>query len=739
MAMVRAAIALARPGSAGRAGAWWTGAAGAAGAVTGGAGEAGEAGISIRPSRLGWRVRPILGSAPHARRLHSALATTLDLALLYLVAAVLGVVACRFLKLPPMLGYLVVGVLIGPHALAFAQDSASVRYLAEFGVVFLMFVIGLEFNLPKLRSMRTLVFGLGLSQVALTMAATLVGHFVLVWAYATVLQGTWDMGWRGAVVLGGALSMSSTAIVVKLMAERLELDSEHGRRVMGVLLFQDLAVVPLLVLIPALGSPPDEMAWALGLALVKAVALLTLLLVGGQRVMRWWLTLVARRKSEELFMLNLLLVTLGLAWLTEHAGLSLALGAFVAGMLVAETEYKHQVETDIRPFHDVLLGLFFITIGMKLDWRPVLDQWTLVLLLTTVPVLAKFVLVALLARAFHATPGVALRTGLYLAQAGEFGFVLLTLGADRGLVAPEWMSPVLASMVLSMLATPFLILYSNRIVNKLSSSDWLMQSVALTSIAKKAIASEGHVIICGYGRSGQALARLLAPERIPYMALDLDPDRVRQAAAAGQSVVFGDAARLQSLMAAGLARAAAVVVTYHDTPSALKILALVHSHAPKVPVLVRTIDDSEIDKLKAAGATEVVPEAIEGSLMLAGHALALVGVPMKRVIRITRDARDARYGLLRGYFHGADDDTIEELGQARLMSVTLPEASAWAGHALDELALHAVGVSVVSMRRADGRVGLPAAPEPLAGGDTLVLSGLPEALALAEAKLLGRG
>jgi CPA2 family monovalent cation:H+ antiporter-2 len=231
----------------------------------------------------------------------------------------------------------------------------------------------------------------------------------------------------------------------------------------------------------------------------------------------------------------------------------------------------------------------------------------------------------------------------------------------------------------------------------------------------------------------------LAPERIPYMALDLDPDRVRQAAAAGQSVVFGDAARLQSLMAAGLARAAAVVVTYHDTPSALKILALVHSHAPKVPVLVRTIDDSEIDKLKAAGATEVVPEAIEGSLMLAGHALALVGVPMKRVIRITRDARDARDGLLRGYFHGDDDDTIEEFGQARLMSVTLPEASAWAGRALDELALHAVGVSVVSMRRADGRVGLPAAPEPLAGGDTLVLSGLPEALALAEAKLLGRG
>ncbi|MDP3224170.1 MAG: cation:proton antiporter, partial [Rubrivivax sp.] len=283
------------------------------------------------------------------------MASTLELVLLYLIAAVLGVVVCRSLKLPPMLGYLVVGVLIGPNALAIAQDSEGVKYLAEFGVVFLMFVIGLEFNLPKLKSMRTLVFGLGLSQVTLTMAGTLAGHALLVWGYSALFVGQWQMSWQGAVVLGGAISMSSTAIVVKLMAERLELDSEHGKRVMGVLLFQDLAVVPLLVLIPALSSSGEEMAMALGLAVIKAIALITLLLVGGQKVMRWWLTLVARRKSEELFMLNLLLVTLGLAYLTEHAGLSLALGAFVAGMLVAETEYKHQVETDIRPFHDVLL------------------------------------------------------------------------------------------------------------------------------------------------------------------------------------------------------------------------------------------------------------------------------------------------------------------------------------------------------------------------------------------------
>ena len=664
------------------------------------------------------------------------MASTLELVLLYLIAAVAGVSLCRLLKLPPMLGYLAVGVVIGPNATALAGDSGGVQYLAEFGVVFLMFVIGLEFNLPKLKSMRRLVFGLGLSQVSLTMLTTVTVNALLAWAF-TLAGRQWGLGWQSAVALGGALAMSSTAIVVKLMAERLELESEHGRRVMGVLLFQDLAVVPLLVLIPALASSPEALARELTLAGLKAAALLTLLLVGGQRVMRWWLTQVARRKSEELFILNLLLMTLGLAYLTEHAGLSLALGAFVAGMLIAETEYKHQVETDIRPFHDVLLGLFFITIGMKLDGHAVLAHWWLVLVLTLLPVLFKFALVTALARLFGATTGVALRTGLYLAQAGEFGFVLLALAAQQQLLPPQLHSPVLASMVLSMLATPFIVMYSNRIVMRLSANDWLMQSVEMTSIAKRSINTEAHVIIAGYGRCGQNLARILEGERIPYMALDLDPDRVRQAAAAGQSVVFGDAARLQSLMAAGLARASAVVVSYPDTASALKILHLVQAHAPKVPVIVRTLDDTDLEKLQAAGATEVVPETIEGSLMLASHALALVGVPMRRVLRLVQDQRDARYGLLRGYFHGADDDTVDALKSARLLSVTLPAAGTCVGRTLGEQALHAVGVTVVSLRRASGKVTQPDDALLLAAGDTLVLSGLPEPLALAESKLLG--
>jgi CPA2 family monovalent cation:H+ antiporter-2 len=661
------------------------------------------------------------------------MASTLELILLYLAAAIAGVIGFRMLRLPPVLGYLVAGVLIGPNALELASDTAGVRSLAEFGVVFLMFVIGLEFNLPKLRAMRTLVFGLGASQVVLTILGSVAGNLALIWGFALIGRH-WDLTWQGAVVLGSAMAMSSTALVVKLMAERLELESEHGRRVMGVLLFQDLAVVPLLVMIPALGGSAGNLVTTLVPALLKAVVVLALLLSGGQKVMRWWLTTISRRKSEELFMLSLLGVTLGMAAITELAGLSLALGAFVAGMLIAETEYKHQVETDIRPFHDVLLGLFFITIGMKLDWRTLTDEWLLVLMLTSLPILAKATLVAGLARVFGGAPGVALRTGLYLAQAGEFGFVLLTLGTENHVLQDRWVGPVLASMVLSMLASPFMILYANRIVMKLASSDWLMQSVALTSIAKRAITAEKHVIICGYGRSGQNLARMLEVERIPYMALDLDPDRVRQAAAAGQNVVFGDAARLSSLMAAGLARSSAVVVSYHDTPSALKVLHLVQTHAPRVPVVVRTIDDTDLEALRAAGATEVVPEAIEGSLMLASHALALVGVPMRRVIRLARVARDARYGLLRGFFHGADDDASGEQ-QMRLASVTVPTNGACAGRTLGESLSDADGVHVVSLRLSSGRV-VPASPEQrLASGDTLVLAGLPEPLRLAEEML----
>jgi len=656
----------------------------------------------------------------------------LELTLLLLGSAVLGVVAFRMLHLPPMLGYLAVGILIGPHALGLAEDDATTHALAEFGVVFLMFSIGLEFSLSQLLAMRRVVFGLGLAQVLLTIVATM----LFGWLIATALPPSLRIGWQGAFALGGALAMSSTAIVSKMLTERLELESPHGRKIIGILLFQDLAVVPLLILIPALGKNPEQLAPTLAWAALKAVVVLVLLLFFGQKLMRKWFTLVVKRRSQELFMLNLLLITLGAAWITEKAGLSMALGAFVAGMLVSETQYKHQVEEDIKPFRDVLLGLFFITVGMLLNVHVVIEHWALVLLLLVGPVLLKFALIALLAKLFGASDGVAMRTGLALAQAGEFGFVLLTLTANAALIDPFVIQLVLASMVLSMLAAPFIIAKSDRIVMKIAANEWMMQSLQLTQLASRTMALQKHVIVAGFGRSGQSLATLLGEEKVAYQALDLDPERVQEAQAAGANVAYGDAARRESLIAAGIYRASALVITYADTPSALKVLALVHELAPTLPVIVRSHDDSDLDLLKQAGAAEVVPEALEGSLMLASHALVMMGVPLRRVVHRVQSARDERYAALRGYFHGASDaaDDPEHL-YVRLHSVILRDDAGAVGKRIDQLALGELGAEITTIRRGKQRLDVTTHTQ-LEAGDVVVLRGAADAVTRAEGRLL---
>ncbi|WP_073222697.1 monovalent cation:proton antiporter family protein [Massilia sp. CF038] len=656
----------------------------------------------------------------------------LELTLMLLGSAVLGVVAFRMLHLPPMLGYLAVGILIGPHALALADNSATTDTLAEFGVVFLMFSIGLEFSLSQLMAMRRIVFGLGLAQVVLTIVATM----LFGWILSTQLPPSIRISWQAAFALGGALAMSSTAIVVKMLTERLELESPHGRKIIGILLFQDLAVVPLLILIPSLGKPPEELASTLAVAGLKAVFVLVLLLFIGQKIMRKWFTIVVKRRSQELFMLNLLLITLGAAWITERAGLSLALGAFVAGMLISETQYKHQVEEDIKPFRDVLLGLFFITVGMKLNVALVLSNWWLVLLLLCGPVLLKFALIALLAKLFGASDGTSMRTGLALAQAGEFGFVLLTLTAGANLIDPFIIQLVLASMVLSMLVAPFLIEKSDQIVMKISSNEWMLQSLQLTQIATRTMASQKHVIVAGFGRSGQSLATLLSEEKIAYQALDLDPERVQEAQAGGANVSYGDAGRKESLIAAGLYRASALVITYANTPSAMKVLHLVHELAPTLPVIVRSHDDTDLDILKKAGAAEVVPEALEGSLMLASHALVMMGVPLRRVVHRVQSARDERYAALRGYFHGASDVGDDpEHTYVRLHSVTLRDDAGAIGKRIEALALQEVGAEVATIRRGKDRLEVTPRTE-LEMGDVVVLRGSADAVDRAEKRLL---
>ena len=658
--------------------------------------------------------------------------SVLQLTLFLLASGVAGVLIFRYFGLPPILGYLAAGVLIGPHALGLASDSETVKYLAEFGVVFLMFSIGLEFNIHKLRSMRKIVFGLGASQVILTIVLTIPIGLMIAWIY--------PMSWQAALALGGALSMSSTAIVTKILSDRMELETEQGRNVVGILLFQDLAVVFLLILIPSLAQSGKDLITDISIALVKISLALVLIFYIGQNVMSRWFKFVAGYRSQELFMLNLLLIVLGMSALTEHFGLSMALGAFLAGMLISETPYRHEVEDDIKPFRDVLLGLFFITIGMLLDPVVIYEQWILVLLLFVLPLVFKFGLIAILARGFGSSSGISIRTGLCLAQAGEFGFVLLNQIDGLHMIDPAFSQAVLAAMLLSMLIAPFLIQYSDQIALRFASNEWLLQSLALTKVATKSVRNKDHVIICGFGRSGQALAKMLDQENISYLALDLDPDRIADAVAGGSHVVYGDATRENVLVAAGLSRAKALVISFADTPASLKILRLVEGLKPGMTALVRTRDDADLEKLQSAGATEVIPELIEGSLMLASHVLLMMGVPMRKVVRRITDAREERYGLLRGYFRGAEDDEVSTNQSWHLHSVPLQEGAQALGRRLSELSLDEDGVSIQAVRRKlteSDYTKLDLAEDPvLQQGDIVVLSGSPESIDLAEARLL---
>jgi CPA2 family monovalent cation:H+ antiporter-2 len=653
--------------------------------------------------------------------------SSLHLILILLAVAVGVVVLFRILRLPAMLGYLLVGILIGPHALGWIPDAPETRHLAEFGVVFLMFSIGLEFSLARLRAMQRLVFGLGTAQVVATM--------VLVMLSSLFFQ----LDWRAGLALGGILAMSSTAIVSKMLVERAELNSPHGQKIMGVLLFQDLAVVPLIIVIPALGESGAELGTTIAIAMFKAVVLLTALLTFGQRLLRPWFHVVAGQKSSELFMLNVLLFTLGMAWLTELSGLSLALGAFVAGMLISETEYRYQVEEDIKPFRDVLLGLFFVTIGMMLDMHAVLAGWAWILLILLVLIPFKAAVVALLARGFAGEWGTALRTGLGLAQAGEFGFVLLTLAGEVHLLADDVMQNVLAAMLISMLIAPFLIQHAEAIVRRLSPQEWMNRAMLMHQIAVSSMSSKQHIIVCGYGRSGQALARFLTEEGISFIALDLDSRRVHEASTAGERVVYGDAGKNEVLKAAGLMRAKALVITYDDKHSALKILHHVQASRPDLPVVVRTADDTHIAALKQAGAAEVVAEVTEGSVMLASQALLLSGVPLSRVIRQIQETRAKRYSMFSGYFRNAPatdgvGESTESL-QQRFQNVMLNVGDAAVGRRLREIKLADLNIEVNAVRRHNVEGSQPSGDMVLRAGDVLVMLGQAVTLEAAEKRL----
>lgn len=559
-----------------------------------------------------------------------------DSLILILFSAVLVIVVARRLNIPLIIAYIVIGIIAGSPVLGWIPDTTATHTLAKFGVVFLMFTIGLEFSLNKMIKMRSIVFGLGAAQVVLT-------------AGITIALGYWlGMSLIQSVVIGCIVTMSSTAIVSKQLVDQNELGSPHGQYAIAILLFQDLAVIPFFILISSFSQQDVSVHLIIWASVGKTVLAVGVILAVGFWLLRPAFKEIVLSESLELFTLSVLLVTLSAAWFTNRMGLSLALGGFIAGMMLGETEFRHQIESTIRPFRDLLLGLFFITVGMLFKVEEMAQIWPWVLLLFAALTFFKILLIGLLTYVADRKVDVAAKTGLILAQGGEFGFALLTLALSDNLLPSLYGQVVLGALLFSMAIAPILIRYNDAIVRYFLPEKWRTEQQEVqgdTSAFTKNLTN--HVIICGFGRTGYNITKILMAQEIPCIALDLDYPRVMHGQEDGFSIIYGDAAEYDILRSVNIKQAKAVVVAFDKPLTAKKILQQVRSHHKKLPIYVRTADDTELETMQAAGATEVIPTSLEISMTIASHVLLELGVNTNQVTRTMNKLRMNRYEKLR--------------------------------------------------------------------------------------------
>lgn len=636
----------------------------------------------------------------------------------------------RKLRLSIILGYLLVGALLGPHAIGIMHNSSYAKHLAEFGIVFLMFTVGLEFSLPKLFSLRYSVFVIGSLQVLLTILITTVCGIFL------------GMGKLAALTVGSIVAMSSTAIVVKQLSDQLELQSRHGLNAVGILLFQDLAVIPLIILIAELSQGDESNLVSLLMwALIKGSLAILLIFMAGRWLLKPLFHQISKTRDIELFTLTVLLVTLTGAWLTNLFGLSYALGAFLAGLMLAETEFRHQIEVEIRPFRDILLGLFFITIGMLADVHSWYDTWVWILLLVVALVIGKMLLITIITRLSGNDLPSATRTGIVLAQGGEFGFAILTLALSKSILPADYGQVVLAALLISIAISPILIRFNKKITafilpKKIKSSEEQAKQ-HIGSTAKKL---KQHIIICGYGRVGQQISRLVDKIKVPFIGLDLDPELIRFATLAGDNVFYGDPTHPGILNAAGLKNAKLLVISFNDLRASIQILSIVKQNHPNLPVLVRCKDEFELKQLKNYGATHIVAEIFETSLTLAYHLLNIIDIPKAKSTQLIQDMRSKDYDLLLKVFTGSYEETMADenapLGQLKPILIT--EGDYCVNKKLKDLDLASTGVELIAIRRGETKFLKPHSNTKIEVNNIIIVYGTPTNLEEAE-KLLLRG
>ncbi|MCP4923432.1 MAG: hypothetical protein GY915_05295 [bacterium] len=545
--------------------------------------------------------------------------------LIFLSAAVVVVAFFRWFKASPILGYLFAGLAIGPYALGIIDDIEGTKALGDFGVVFLMFTIGLKMPFQRLRILRRYVFGLGAAQVVLT-ACLLAG-------IATLL----NIPAKEAILIGTVLALSSTAVGLQVLSERGETASRFGRVSFAILLFQDLAVVLLLVLIVSLNQEGQSLSAILGMAFAKAVGVLLTIILIGRVLLRPIYRMIASLKNQELFVATNLLVVLATGLLTSKAGLSMELGAFLAGLLLSETEYRHQVEADIQPFYGLLLGLFFMTVGMNIDIGLFIERFQDVLLITFSLISLKMVLLVGLSRLFNLNWGSALRVGFLLAGGGEFVFIIFDPAVEAGVLSAETSALLYVAVAVSMGLTPLLSILGKYLGDRISAGE---SEATLSTAASEVEDLRNHVIIAGFGRVGKLMAQLFTKQMIPFVVIDNDMAKVSEGRARGFPVFFGDARRAMVMRTIGAEKARTVVVSIDDPQASMRTAMMLRRNFPAVDVCARVRDGAYEAKLAQAGVTVVMPENLEPTLQLTTAALKAMGTPLDEVNQVITSFRE---------------------------------------------------------------------------------------------------
>lgn len=553
-----------------------------------------------------------------------------------LLAAVITVASCRTVRLSPIIGYLAAGAVIGPYGLGIAANVGSQQGIAEFGVIFLLFIIGIELSLERLRSMRKHVFGFGGAQVLIT--GFIIGAFIF------GIGGTSPQ----AIIIGGGLALSSTAVVLQVINEQGEKSSQVGRIALAVLILQDLVVIPLLVFVSLLKTPSADFSAVLVNAAFNAVVGIVVIFTLGNILLKPLFRFIAALDNTELFTATALLVVLGAALATNMAGLSPALGAFVAGLLIAESEFKPQVEADVLPFKGLLLGLFFMSVGMSLNIDTLRESFVVIIGLTIALMTTKALIIMGLSRLFHFSLSTAIHVGVLLAQGSEFAFVLLGIAADHGILETPLAQMLMVVITVSMTLTPMLADVAQRFA-------FVLEKYAISrpeTMIEETIDLHQHVIICGYGRVGHTVARLLQSEDISYVAIDMDSLLTSRERKRGVPVYYGDTTRVHVLNALGINRARAVIVTHNDTRVAQQTIQTIRELNHDLPIIARAKNIEQVQKLESAGANLAVAEMFETSLQLGAALLKAVGVNDFEVNRILDVFRAEDYAITRASENG---------------------------------------------------------------------------------------